>query len=494
MIPNVKVTKSQQGQTGVVRPGADGVMAIIASSATGTQNQPATYTRPEDIVADAGNGRLSSFAAHTLGVTGNPVVAVNPTTAQAATYGAMSVAGGGTSIPSAGATTPNDEWNVVILFTVGGTVGVAGAYYQVSLDGGDTYTAQQALGTASSIVIAGTGITVSLGAGTLITGQTISFVTTPAYPNTTDLVASLETLRVTGQPWDGVLLDTQGSTGSAAIAAQVDTWLAAMEKVGVFKFAVMSLPPKGLAPYAAAETEAAYATRLTPIIGAIDTPRVVVCAGGADMVEYFQGVKVRRPASLYIAAAIEAISIGTDPAAVANGPLTNATITDGRGNPKYHDEQIYPGLDALNISTLRSFPGRPGVFVTNARLPSAAGSDIVYVPHLRTMNKACTIAFQLLTDKLSLGVGKNPKPGPNGAIYIAERDAASIEHYVNGTLSAQLRGQVADVDLTLSRTDDISSNAGATITATLSVEPLAYIKGFNTTATFVKSITVPLAA
>lgn len=493
-IPNVTVTKLQAGQTGVVRPGVAGILAIIASAATGTVNSPATYTRAEDIVTDDGYGRLASLAAHDLGVTGNPVLAVVPTAAIAATYGAMTVTGGGTSAHTAGATAPLDEWNVVLLYTVAGVVGAPGIFYQVSLDGGQTYTAAQALGSNTSIAIPNTGITVNLGSGTVFAGQTVAFVTTPAYPNSTDLVASLEALRVTGQPWDAVLVDVQGSTGHAAIATQLDTWLAALETRGVFKSALMNLPMKNIAPYGSGETEAAYATRLTPIIQGIVTPRVVVCADGADMVDFFKGVKVRRPTAIYVAAAGEAVPIGIDVAAVANGPVANASLIDTRGNLKYHDEQQYPGLDALNITTLRSFPGRTGVYITNARLPSASGSDYVFWQQLRVMNAACTLAWQLLTDKLSLGVRKNPKPGPNGAIYIAEADATSIEQYVNATLTAQLKDQVAGVALALSRTDDISSNQGAIINAKLSLEALAYIKGFSVGATFVKSLTVPLAA
>jgi len=45
MIPNVSVTK-QDGNTGTARPGAEGILAIIAPSASGTQNQPGTYMRP----------------------------------------------------------------------------------------------------------------------------------------------------------------------------------------------------------------------------------------------------------------------------------------------------------------------------------------------------------------------------------------------------------------------------------------------------------------
>jgi hypothetical protein len=494
-VPKLTFTR-QDGQTGVVRPDAEGILAVIAGSqSTGsTLNLAATFMRPEDIQADSGYGRLASLSAYALSLTGSPVVCVQPTTAIAAAYGAMSVAGGGTSAPSAGATAPLDEWNVVILFVAGGTIGIAGITFQTSIDGGNTYTALQQLGTATLIVIANTGITVNLGAGTVNAAETISFVTTPAYPNSSDLVAALEALRVTHQLWDGVFIDTQGTTQTATIAAQLDTWLAGLESRGIFRFFVINAQMKGLAPYAAAETEAAYAARMTTVMGTISTIRGMVCADGAEMVDYFQGVRVRRPAAIYAGTATEALgeNIGTDPAYVQLGPLSSCFLQDSRGNPRYHDENIYPGLDVLKMTTLRSFDGASGAFITNADLPSPPGSDYVYIQHLRVINRACEIAWQVLQTQLSRGVNKSPKVGPNQERYIAEADASSIESLVGGALIQPMKGQVSQVKFTLSRSDNIASNAGATINGSLQAVALAYIKGFAVRTGFVRAISVPL--
>lgn len=478
MIPQVTITKGD-GNTGVVRPGSVGVLAIIASAAAGPVNTPSTYTRPSDVVADFGYGRLASYCAHALDVTKNPVLAIRPVSSTAGAYGAFALAGTGTSVPT-GTGNPFDTLSVSILVTAGCTIGITGGAYQVSLDGGLTYGPTTALGAANSIAIARTGIAVALAAGTLVAGDVITFTSTAPVPTTADLVASLEALRVTSQPWDVLLVD---SVGSSTIVSQLEAWLLALEAVGIFRTAIVNLRVKNVG-----ESEAAYLAAMTTVVASASGIRVLVGYDGGDAVDKFLGVRVARPAALHAAARAESISIGTDLAYKALGPLANCSIQDQRSNPKFHDEMIFPGGDAIRCVTLRTFPGEAGSFICNANLLAPAGSDFVYWQHARVLNRGAEIAFQILTNALSKGVQKSSKAGPNGERYIAEQDASLIEALVNAGLTAPMNGQVSDIRFVLSRTDDISSNAGATINCELRVVGLAYVKKFAVTAQFVKSI------
>lgn len=56
---------------------------------------------------------------------------------------------------------PTDASETRILFTVGGTVGVAGIFYRVSTDDGATYGAATALGTGDEITVLGVTLTIS---------------------------------------------------------------------------------------------------------------------------------------------------------------------------------------------------------------------------------------------------------------------------------------------------------------------------------------------
>lgn len=486
MIPSVSVVRLD-GLTGTVRPGSEGILAIVASTqtGTGTQNVAATYTRASALAADQGYGRLASLSAYAMGVSQHPIVAVQPVASTSGTYVGVALTGTGTSAPSAGTTIPVDNFAVSIKVVAGGTIGTPGITYQTSVDGGVTYGPVTALGGANSIAIANTGVTINFASGTLVAGDLITCTTTGPVPTSADLTAALEALRVTKQPWEAALID---APASSAIISQVDAWLAAMESVGQFKIAMLNTRMRN-----AGESEATYAAAMASVVSSSSTVRCCVSADGGDSVDWNLGVNVPRPTSLAIASLAMRLPIGQDPAEVALGALTNFSILDAKSNPKYHNEEDFPTLDTLRLSTLRTFAGySQGTYVTNALMLSPGGSDYVYLQHARVMNKACSLAWQGMTAKLSKGVKKSPKIGPNKERYIAEDDAQAIEQYCNALFTNPLRGQVDSVQVVLRRDDDISSNQGAVVHADLQLVALAYIKGVVVRTSFVRTLTVQL--
>jgi len=98
--------------------------------------------------------------------------------AVAGSYGDLTITNPGTAAVTAGATAPKSDYEVRIRFTAGGTVGTPGISYAVSLDGGATEL-QKDLGTATSIAVwsEASGVTVNLGAGTILTGEVVAFTT-----------------------------------------------------------------------------------------------------------------------------------------------------------------------------------------------------------------------------------------------------------------------------------------------------------------------------
>lgn len=487
MIPSVGFRRSD-GNTGAVRPGNTGILALIAAATTGTQNVAAGYTRPQTIQTEKGYGRLASFGAYAMATSKNPILAVRPTTATAGAYGTFTNTGAGTATPAAGGTEPNDDFDAYVIFGTGGALGTTGITYQTSLDGGATLSPVKALGTALNIVIANTGVTIVLGTSsqTILAAQTIAFKTTGPLPTTSDLTAAYEALRVTGSAWEAALVD---GIGSSAHVSQMTTWLDQLEAIGKFRTAVLNLRFRNVG-----ETDADYATAMAAIVNSVADPRVVVCGDGGDSVDFFQGVKLRRPAALAVAARGMKIDISEDPAYAASGALDNWSIQDARSNPKYHNEALNPGLDDLRITALRTFEGDAGAYINNANLLSAAGSDFVYWQHMRLLQRACEIAWQILRKQLSVGVRKSTKVGPNGERYIDPVDAGRIEKLVNAAFTQPFQGRVNDVLFSLSRDDDISSNTGATISGTIGMVALAYVKKYDITDKFVKEISVAAAA
>lgn len=479
MIPGVSITKLD-GQTGVVRPSNDGILAIIASSQSGTANQPTAVTRQDTALTAFGYGPLVDVAGHVMAVAAKPVVLIKGTASVAATNGTVTHTGAGTSVVTATGT-PLDDYDVLFSFIAGGTIGVAGITFTYSLDGGKTTSGVTALGTANSYTIANSGVTISFAAGTVLAAQTEAFSTKGPRMNSSDVTTALEALRTYGGSWEAVLLASTEADNT--IVGNIDTWLAAREGEGKFRTALCN----SIFRVAASQTEAQYLTAMTTAFASTASTRVLVGADQAYTVSPTRGIRQRRMVAMGMAARGMAVDISQDIAYVATGALSGHQLSDDRGNPLFHDELLYPGLDDIRLATLRTFNGREGVYVNNPVLISASGSDYVYWQHARVMNKACEVAFQLLTGLLSKGVRRNSSTG-----FIFEEDAQSIENIVQAELEKQLKtpGRVTDVVFTLARNDDLTSNSGATVTAEIQIIALSYIKRFNVNTRFTKTLRV----
>jgi hypothetical protein len=496
--PTVQIGK-QDYQTGVVGPSPTGVLAILAFAAAGPVNVPQSFTRDDLVQQAMGPGRLTEDSSYVMATGGNAVVAQRPTASTAGGYSAIDLTGSptGTSIVVAGAATPVDNYDVIVTWVTGGVIGAAGLQYNFSLDGGLTKSATQALPTgAAPIVLAipnftaggSPGVSFSCPAGSVVTGEFLRCLVKAPQMNDADITTALTALGLTNLPWEGVLIDSDIASTTPGV---VDTFLLAQEKLGKFRFAITNTRMKNQLHVGSgvAETEAAYATAMTTLANAAaPTIRAIVGTDGAAVPSTLTGATLPRPTSLLVAARAMQIPLGEDPSFVGRGPLNGATIVDSNASPLFHNEELFANLDALRLTALRSVQGQKGVYINNANVFGTSTSDYQFLQHIRTMNRACEIAFQLLTTQLSRGVGKKPKDQTTGLVYILESDAQVIEDLVNSQVNAQLFGQVAGAKFTLSRTDDLSSNAGATVTGFMKLVALAYIKKFSVTASFAKSL------
>lgn len=498
MLPNVSITK-QDFQTGTVGPSPVGVLAIIAPAAAGATNVPVGYTSDRQALTDFSPGVLVEDASYTLQESGSPVLLCRATAATAASYGTIDVSKmTGTSVPTSGAGVPVDRYDVIVTFSTTTTIGGAGGQWTYSLDGGLTVSAAQALPPTVPAVLTipnfsaggSPGVSFSMAAGAVNAGDFFRVLTTPAQMTDADLVTSLEAMRTTTIPWEALLIEEDSGTGTTAL---VDTWLAGLEKVGKFRMAFLNTRFKNQLHVGSgvAETEAAFLTAMQTLTGQ-QTPSIRLSQGtdGGAVASTLTGLTQPRKTALVEAARAMSIPIGVEPAYVAIGNLPDLRIVDSNGGPLFHNEEIYPNLDQLQLATLRSVQGQPGVFITNGRIFSLTNSDYQFVPHVRTMNRACEIAYQIMMTQLSRGIGKKPRDPVTGAVYILEGDALTIEGLVNEAVAPPLKGQVVAVKFSLARNDDLSSNAGATLNGSVQIVALAYIKNFKVTASFTKSIAV----
>lgn len=487
-LPNVSISKNVF-TTGQAPASTTGILAILAASSTGTANLPGGFSRTDLAVGSYGYGPLTDFFAYEVNVANNPALLIKGNASIAGAYGtiAKTIASSGTVVAAASA--PFDHYNVIVTITVGGTVGTDGIKYTYSLDGGASTSGITALGTATTLTIPNTGVSFTVGS-VFTAGDTWQVFTSRPLLGNSDVSDSLAALGNTRLPYEGILIDC---SATAVTVGLVDTILSGWEARGVFKFAILNSRFK-TEPAATAESEAAYAAAMGAAYNTATSIRQCVGVDGAHVPSAITGWNIKRPTSLLLAARAMAIPIGEDPAYVTRGAILGAQISDSNGNPQDHDEDLSPNLDALRLTSLRSFaPGGPnGVYICNANTIQPSGGAFPYLQHIRIMNRACEIAWFTLTTQLSRGVRKNPKKDPvTGAVTIFEPDAALIDSIVNEALTQPLKGQVSSALFSVSRTDDLNA-VPAIVTGVLSIVALAYIKGFTVQAQFSKTLTTAL--
>lgn len=454
-------------QLGIRGPSGGKPMAIIAPASAGTLNLPSSFSRTGDVVTAFGSGPLVELAAYAIEHYGNPVVCVRCDASVAAAYGAITDNVAGTSVPTADVlTAADDEYEVYLEFIVGGTVGTGGITYKWSLDGGRTLSAAVALGTATSITIPGSGgVKVNFAAGTLLAGDNLAFRATPALPDDTELDDAMAALQLTGLPYRPI--QVFGALDDSSITA-LSAALEAMAAAGKHRYVIGNVRPP-----AVAETEAQYAAALTTLLAASVAKRIMLCGGYANISSSISRRQYSRPISLAVAPLAAAAPPHIDLAEIDLGALPGVVLRDANQNPvaTWHDEDIYPGLDDLRLTTLRSQEGYVGAYITNPRLLSQIGSDFKYRQYLEVVDIACEVAKKEWQRRLSKRTLLDTATG-----FIRETEAGEIESAVTGKLKNALLkpGYVSGVTFVMSRDDNVISTE--TFTGKVRVVPLGYPK------------------
>lgn len=490
-IPAVTVKKNLIGGSPALIT-TQGILAVIASASTGSALPPTMLTNQSLTQSQYGYGMVPECAVYDINASGQPVVALAVNCSIPGNYYQSTFvknqATGSSSVVTTGNTAPYLHYDVNINIVTGGTVGAPGITYTWSVDGGDTVSPVTALGTAMALVIPNTGVSFALAAGTLTTGDNWTIYTSRPALNNADVAAALVTLGNTKLPWEGVLIDCQYGTGTVSL---VDTWLSGREANGQFNFALLNTRYLK-EPTPTAESPSVYAAAITAQSNQDASDRLCLCADGGHMTSLITGFTTKFPTSLALAGKAMSVTpnIGIDPAYVGLGPVTGFQISSN-GNPNDWDEFLYQSLDAQRITTLRTFAtgGPTGTFITDANVLISTGSSVFWLQLLRVLNKACSIAWQIMNTQLSKGV-ETVYNATTGAVNIKPAAAMSIEGLVNPSLQSGLNGQCTASQFSMNRDDNIATPK-APINASVAVVPLVYLKNIVVTAALVKTISVP---
>lgn len=467
--PNVNMTELD-GALGVLPPSSGALLAVVGTSSKGSVDTPAAYARVSDLVDDFGLGPLVEAAAYAITKFGRPVLVVRTGDTTAGTLTSATLTGTGTAtVDVSGSPDPIDDFEFHFEVITGGVLGTTGITFKWSMDGGRTQSAETALGTDLTFEFSDSGdpavndveLTLGIATETLVAGDIITFESTGPMWNATEIGTALTALRKCAQLWS--IVEIVGAMDATLFAA-VESAVNGMPAYGKDRMYIghARMPTVG-------ESEATYLTALDTIYSSLSTVYGSVAAGTCKLISGVSGRQYRRPPSWWAAPAHAVKSEEVNLANVKVGRMDGVIITDSNGNPDDHDESTNPGLDDARFLTLRTWEGRPGVYINRCRMLSTPTSDYQLIPHRRIINLAKTIVRSYLEERVNEEILVNSDTG-----YILEEEALEIE----AAATAQLRGallakpKASGVSFTVSRTDNLLSTK--TMNCTARVIPLAY--------------------
>lgn len=464
------------------------LIAVLGCSSAGTDlSVSSVYRVPDRIVTDYGYGPGPELAGAVCR-SGIGVVFVKVPTNTPGVAGAVSHTGTGTSIVTISGT-PYDDYEIQIIPTRAGTAGSEPAPgFQISFDGGRTFSREIRVPTDRTYegLQAETGLVFNFSVGTLVVDDLYEATTVGPLWSASDVADALEALRISKR-FAGIVYVT-GAADESDVSAQVGT---IDNFVDLKKFTRVIFESRDIAD---GETEVQWMDALIADFADFTNDRVGVAAGYARVTSAYTGWRYRR--SIGWLACVRAglvttrtvgPTFGQDLGAVEDGPLVSYS-QNGRGTPVtevYHDEGLVPGLDAERFITITSFPGSDddGYFICNPNLMCGPTSDFTLLQYGRVMDEGCRVTNTFFTGRLSSAVRLDPVTG-----FILEKDARALESgndtgiaqalVASGNASARANDQYT----VLSRVDNISTTK--TITVTVKILPLGYIKEVDVTMTF----------
>lgn len=470
-IPAVNLTQVD-GALGILPPTAGRLPAYVGACSSGTKNAPMAFGTVAALVAALGKGPLVEAAAHYIQRYGKPVLVVRADDTVAASCGAVVHTGTGASVATVHASpAPDDDYEIVVQIIVGGTVGVTGITYRYSLDGGRTWGAVKALGTATLILIPEAGtLQLDFTTASTVAGDTYAFPTLRATWDATTLAAALTALGNSVQTWRNAVI--VGPCNGAAFDA-LDTAFAGFAAAGKYHGWIggFRIPTVG-------ESESTYLAAFVTAFGAKAGIYGGVTLGACKMLSSVSGRIYRRPLLFPVAARQSSVSEEVNIAAVNLGPLP-CDIRDDNGNPDEHDETVNPGGDDARAITARTWPSIEGVYVTRPLLLSSTGSDFDILPKREVLNLALIALYAFLVRRTNVPVRVDPKTG-----FILEPEAREIEAGARAAMSAAIMDvpKASAVAFVLNRTDNILSTK--TLAGQARVTPLGYPETINATVGF----------
>lgn len=455
-LPDVVISISD-GALGLAGANPENLHAKLGLSSGGTANTVYSYGDISSAKAQLLAGPLLEDVSFHLATAGGPVLAVPVTPGNVGTVGTVTRNGTGPTPGLATTGTPRDAYSVIGKIILGGAV--ATASFQISFDGGVTYSPTYATASTVSTFVASTGLTLTFSAGTYVAGDTYTFTAVAPTYSSSDLNAAIDALIADAR--DVAWIHVVGSVGGAddatkivnfvALCNAVATKMATAEVSKRWQFAIMEAPEIAEGAFAASAVWAAFAsTRISPALGRITIDSQVSAR------------QTSRSVAVSYAARLAKTPVQEHPGKTARGALSGIVGIS-------RDERATPNGDVARFTTIKTFPGTAGYFLSSGKMAAGAGSDFADVMARRVVDKACRLVNQALFQFLNADLRVNTVGGT-----LFEADARTIEDYCDGIVRSSLvsNGGASDVKIVVNRTSNVLSTK--TIPVTIRVIPKGY--------------------
>ena len=310
--------------------------------------------------------------------------------------------------------TPANAYQIVVQFLSSGTEGVQGALqFWVSLDGALTFGLVQTLAMSGVYLIpdgaGSSGVTLTVGAGTITALDQVTINTTAPVPAFSDVQLAMDAVRNWAGTWSFFVLCGYSTRAMRdSIEAHVQTYAAS----GRYTFCVVSMRDRITGETTGSPGnvtgDLAWSNRLFAEWASSVGNRTPACAGSARVTSPLPGTwQNRRTTALGYTGRTIGISPDTDQgdrSVGSGGALSSDTsITTATGQLAEHDARLNPILYGLGACVVRTYYGetgiQPGVFPAGGLLIAAA-TDIQRWAYRRVLNLADAAFFTAMQANL----------------------------------------------------------------------------------------------
>lgn len=480
MYPPQQVITVRDGGIGLVST-SDLPPLIVGVTSGGVADTLYQYSDPNRLLDEQGDGPAVEMAAPIINTKGT-ILLLKTNAGTAGSNGSVTKTPVGTStgtVTVAGA--PRDGYEFIGRIQKTGALGIG--KFDYSLDDGYTFSEQLTIPAGGTYVVPNTGLTITFvpGGGPVIfeLGDKHEFDSVAPHYTTANIGTAITALLLQLGTRNVEQVYFAGKNASAASAATMAAAIAThMATLGTNNY------------YARALMDAGNDTTVNVLtsFASFSDARVGVCYGDADVVglNSYAGWGVPKRAAVNVVAERAAgADLSENLGRKESGQLRGVRAIS-------HDEGTNTQFsESDKITTLRTYRGNTGFYVTNGYLKSPSGSDFLYWDWGRVIDRLCRTVF-LAQDVWLL---KKLRSLTDGTGSIDPRDTARVNGFVRNAIKAVLldppnvegyKGHVSGLSYAVDETNNFLSTREMLSAA--SAVPLVPVETIRTSVGFARSV------